>query len=223
VSAKPSNSILIFTDPASVDAAIGDGPLRDLIVSALSIAKTTVYAVALEGSVAVTLSAVSAAPANTGLGTLAVSGSPRNEYDIDVEIVASGALNEAAFRVTVDALAGKVITVPQGGTYVIPGTGVTLAFSAEAGNFAEGDRFGFTATAPQAANGEVLDAIDRILDAKLAVEWIAVAGVSSATTVAPPLWAALAVSLRARRKSISISFLWPRRGTRPARKRLTSG
>jgi hypothetical protein len=47
--------------------------------------------------------------------------------------------------------------------------------------------FAFSSTAPQAANGETLAAIDQILDAKPPIEWIAVAGVSSA-----PLWAALA-------------------------------
>ncbi|MDR3145790.1 MAG: DUF2586 domain-containing protein, partial [Treponema sp.] len=41
--------------------------------------------------------------------------------------------------------------------------------------------------APQATNGEVLNAINTILEAKLAIEWIAVTGVS-----ASPLWAALA-------------------------------
>jgi hypothetical protein len=187
VSAIPSKGVLTFVDAGDVDGKIGDGPLRDLIVSALSIAKTTVYAIALEGSVAGSLSAVTPAPANTGGGTLAVSGSPRNEYDVSVEIVSPGGLNEAAFRVTIDGAAGKVITVPDNGQYVIPNTGITLAFSAEGAAFAAGDIFTFSSAAPQAANGEALAAIDQILDAKLPIEWIAVAGISSA-----PLWAVLA-------------------------------
>jgi hypothetical protein len=187
VSAIPSNGILTFVDAGDVDGKIGDGPLRDLIVSALSIARTTVYAIALEGSIAGSLPAVTPATANTGGGTLAVSGSPRNEYDVSVEIVSPGGLNGAAFRVTIDGAAGKVITVPDNGEYVIPNTGITLAFSAEGAAFAAGDMFTFSSAAPQAANGEVLAAVDKILDAKLPIEWIAVAGISSA-----PLWAALA-------------------------------
>jgi hypothetical protein len=187
VAAVPSNGILTFVDPADVDGKIGDAPLRDLIVSALSIAKTTVYAIALEGSAAGSLSAVTPASANTGGGTLAVSGSPRNEYDVSVEIVSPGGLNGAAFRVTIDGAAGKAITVPDNGRYAIPNTGITLIFSAEGVSFAVGDIFTFSTTAPQAANGEALAAIDQILDAKLPIEWIAVAGISSA-----PLWAALA-------------------------------
>ncbi|MDR0402091.1 MAG: hypothetical protein LBH35_00720 [Treponema sp.] len=107
VSAIPSNGILAFVDPASVEEKIGDGPLRDLIVSALSIAKTTVYAIALEGTVPGTVSAVSAGSANAGSGAITVLGNPRNEYDVRVDITASGGLNTAAFRITIDGSAGE--------------------------------------------------------------------------------------------------------------------
>jgi hypothetical protein len=187
VAAVPSNGILTFSDPASVEEAIGDGPLRDLIVSALSIAKTTVYAIALEGSVHGTVSPVTAGSENSGTGNIVVSGQPRNEYDVLVDIVSGGGLNEAAFRVTIDGLAGKTLTVPDDGHYAVPGTGLEIIFEPGAGEFKAGDFFSFSATAPEATNGEVLAAVDQILDAKLSIEWIAVAGIS-----ASPLWAALA-------------------------------
>jgi hypothetical protein len=188
VAAIPSGGIKIFSDKDQVEAAIGDGPLRDLIVSALSIAKTTVYAVALEGTSPGTKSEVTPGSGNTGAGTVTVSGDPRNEYDITVEILSTGVLNEATFRVVIDGLPGKQITMPAGnGQYEIPNTGITLAFAPGEGQFKEGDTFGFSTTAPTATNGEVLEAIGKILDAKLAIEWIAVAGIS-----ASPLWAALA-------------------------------
>jgi hypothetical protein len=188
VSAIPSNGILTFVDPATVEAKIGDGPLRDLIVSALSIAKTTVYAIALEGTVPGSVSAVKAGSENTGSGTIAVLGNPRNEYDVRVAITAAGGLNEAAFRVTIDESAGKISTVPDGdGKYEIPNTGLTLQFAPGGQGFKEGDTFSFSAKEPQATNGEVLEAVETILDAKLGIEWIAVSGISSAA-----LWAALA-------------------------------
>jgi hypothetical protein len=187
VAARSGRGLLTFTDPDQVEAAIGDGPLRDLLVSSLSIAKTTVYAVALEGTIPGALSDVKPGGGNTGVGTVAASGSPRNEYDAAVEILSDGVLNTAAFRVVVDGLPGKRITVPEDGAYEIPGTGVTLTFNPNEGQFKEGDAFTFTAAAPEAANGEVLEAVTTILEAKLAIEWIAVAGVS-----ASPLWAALA-------------------------------
>ncbi|MDR2807760.1 MAG: DUF2586 domain-containing protein [Spirochaetaceae bacterium] len=185
VAANYGQGLLTFTDAEAVEEALGEGPLRDLLVSSLSSAKTTVYAIALQGSVAGTLSSVTAGAENAGAGTVAVSGSPRNEYDIVIEILSSGTLNEGTFRVVIDGLAGKRLTIPdEPGTYEIAGTGITLTF---AGTFAEGDIYSFSATEPSATNGEMLSAVDQILDAKLEIEWIAVAGVSSA-----PLWAALA-------------------------------
>jgi hypothetical protein len=188
VAARAGQGLLTFTDPERVEEAIGDGPLRDLLVSTLSIAKTTVYALALEGTIPGTLSDVTPGSENTGSGTVEVSGSPRNEYDVLVEILSDGVLNTATFRVTIDGLPGRRITVPAGnGEYLVPGTGITLAFDPGGSEFKEGDTFSFTATEPQATNGEVLNAVDTILNAKLSIEWIAVAGVS-----ASPLWAALA-------------------------------
>jgi hypothetical protein len=188
VAAIPSDGILTFVDPADVEKKIGDGPLRDLVVSALSTAKTTVYAVALQGTVPGTRSAVTPGPANAGTGTVTVSGSPRNEYDALVEILADGGLNEGAFRITLDGLAGKIITIPDGaGQYVIPDTGLTLQFAPGDNMFKEGDKFSFSTTAPAATNGEMLAAADKIIDAKLDIEWTTVAGISDA-----PLWAALA-------------------------------
>jgi hypothetical protein len=153
VAAIPSNGILTFVDPADVEKTIGDGPLRDVMVSALSIAKTTIYAIALEGTVAGTKSSVLSDEANTGSGTVTVSGNPRNEYDVLVEILSDGGLNEATFRVTLDGLAGKIITVPDDtGQYAIPNTGLTITFVPEDG-FKAGDTF--STTAPAATNGAV--------------------------------------------------------------------
>ena len=100
VAAIPSNGILAFVDPSEVEKTIGDGPLRDLVVSALSIAKTTVKVIALEGTVPGAKTAVTPGTANAGSGAVTVSGNPRNEYDVLVEILADGGLNDAAFRVT---------------------------------------------------------------------------------------------------------------------------
>ena len=192
VAALPSNGIITFTDKEDVDGKIGDGPLRDLIVSALSIAKTTVYAIAVEGSTSGTVSGVTAVSGNQGDGKITVTGKPRNEYGIRIDIMASGKLNDGTFRVTIDGLAGKTITIPDGeGKYEIPGTGLTLQFSHADKGFESGDTFTFTTTAPQATNGEILAAINTILDAKKAIEWIAVAGVSNAA-----LWAALATQAK---------------------------
>jgi len=187
VAERFGSEILTINDPDQVEKKIGDGPLRDFLVSALSISKTKVSVIALEGTIPGTVSAVKPGAENTGVGAITVSGSPRNEYKITVAIESDGGLNEATFRITIDKLPGKLITVPDGDAkYVIPGTGLTLQFNPATG-FKEGDVFSFNTTAPSATNGEVLAAINKILEAKLAIEFIAIAGVS-----ASPLWAALA-------------------------------
>ena len=185
VAEKPSNGILTFTDPARVKPAIGDGPLRDLLVSALSIARTSISVIALEGTLPGTVSAVTAGGENKGAGTIAVSGSPRNKYKVKVAIEVSGGLNEGVFRITIDNLPGRRLTIPDGdGKYEIPGTGLTLTFN---NSFVEGDIYTFSTTEPKATNGEVLAAIDEIFRAKLRIEFIAIAGITAA-----PMWAALA-------------------------------
>ena len=189
VAEKFGQGILTFSAPDQVEKKIGDGPLRDLLVSSLSIARTAVSAIAIEGSLPGTVSAVARGSENEGTGSIVVSGRPRNEYDISVAIETSGGLNDATFRVTVDGLPGKQITVPDGeAKYQILGTGLTIQFVPGGSGFVEGDTFSFKATEPKATNGDILDAINQIFEAKLSIEFIAVAGISAA-----PLWAAFAM------------------------------
>lgn len=194
VAANYGGGIQIFTDPGDAAEALGDGPLRDLVASSLSVAGTICYAVALEGTTPGTVGSVTAGGENTGAGSVAASGTPRNEYDVKVVIVESGALNEAVFRVEIDGVMSKKYTVPDTpGTFDIPGTGITLTFSegtpsgGEA-QFEVDDEWSFSATAPTATNAEVLAAVDTLLESAYAYEWISIAGVS-----ASPLWASLAV------------------------------
>jgi hypothetical protein len=126
VAARYGRGLPTFTDPSAVEAAPGDGPLKDLLVSALSIDRTAVYAAAPEGTVPGVLSTVTSGAKNGETGAVSACGDPRSEYTILVEILSSGGLNEAAFRVTVDGLPGKRLTVPDApGTYLIPDTGIT--------------------------------------------------------------------------------------------------
>jgi hypothetical protein len=188
VAEKFGQGILTFNAPDQVEPAIGDGPLRDLLVSSLSIARTAVSVIVLEGSIQGTVSAVTPGAENKGSGSIIVIGKPRNDYKIFVNIESAGSLNEATFRITIDNLPGRQITVPdEDGKYVIPNTGLTIQFNPGADGFAEGDSFSFSTTEPKATNGDVLTAIDEIFKAKLSIEFIAIAGISSA-----PLWAALA-------------------------------
>ena len=194
VATNPSAGIQIFTDPETAHNTLGDGPLRDVIVSALSLANTICYVISLAGTVLGTKTAVTKDAGNTGVGNITLTGDPRNEYDVQIVIDEKGGLNEAVFHYVLDGVPSSQITVPDTpGTYLIPGTGITLTFdpavpAAEEESFEAGDKFTFSTTEPQASNAEILTAIDTLIASNYDYEWINIAGVSDST-----LWAALDV------------------------------
>lgn len=186
VCAEPTDGILILTDAAVAHERLVAGPLRDLVVQALSMAATTCYCVGVEGTTPGSVSTVSHSGAGTG--TMTVTGAPRNDYDCQVRVVQAGGLNAAVVVVTVDGVPGRRTTIPTNGEIEIQHTGLKLHFAASAEqSYSEGDIYSFETTAPQASNAELLDAVDLLLESKYAYEWISVAGVSDQT-----LWAALA-------------------------------
>jgi hypothetical protein len=186
--------IVGLSDPAKIGDKFGDGPLRDFLAGAFSLSAPTAYCKALAGTKDGTVSSITSVKSSTG--AVAVSGKPRNEYDVVVSIVESGALNEGVFNVSVDGVSGGKVTIPAApGTYDIPGTGLTLTFTpgsptGGAKAFVAGDTYSFDTTAPEASNAEILAAVDAVLAAKLSISAIYIAGVS-----ASPLWAALAAKM----------------------------
>lgn len=184
VCAVPTDGIIILTSPQDAKDKLVDGPLCDVVVQALSMASTTVYALGLEGTTAGTIGTVE--HTGSGKATVVASGSPRNDYDVIISIEGSGALNIATAKISVDGIEQKAFTIPLNGKYSVPNTGIELTFSSEAGDFVSGDKYVFSTTSPKATNAEILAAVDKLLDSSYDYEWIAVAGVSDAT-----LWAAL--------------------------------
>lgn len=193
VSSVVPAGVVGISNPSEIADTFGDGPLRDFLEGVFSLSKPDVYCKAVAGTIAGTAGAVTAVKASSG--TVAVSGSPKNDYKISVEIVEGGGLNTGAFAVTIDGVPGARVTIPQAGTYEIPGTGLTITFTpgtpaegVEA--YVEGDTFSFSTTAPSASNAELLAAIDEIVAGKLSISALYVAGV---TTNA--FWAAFAAKL----------------------------
>lgn len=180
--------IRAFTETTAAREALGPGPLCDLVTSALSQAKTTVYTVSLAGSIAGTVNNITPGETNTGTGTLTTKGSPRNRYAVKITIKTTGALNAGTFFYTVDGAESEELTLPEDGKFPLPETGLELNFSAT--EWITGDTFTFTTTAPTASNQETLEGVDRLINSPYQLEFIAVAGVSAA-----PLWSALAVKM----------------------------
>ena len=192
VSEKGAGKIHLLSDPAEVRKKLGDGPLSDMVVSALSVANTTCYALPVTGSVAGTVGTVTAKASNAGVGSVRVAGSPRNAYDIEVIITKAGGLNDATFKVKKDGVLSDAKTVPASpGTYTIEDTGLTLTFapgtpSTGKESFALRDSFSFSSTAPEASTQDILSSVDTLIDSAYQFEWIAVAGISASA-----LWVSL--------------------------------
>jgi hypothetical protein len=88
--------------------------------------------------------------ATAGGGDIAVSGSSNYDARLRVEIMTSGALGVARFRYSCDGYDGdtadertysETLYVPSGGTFAVPGLGVTLTFDATPTAFVAGDSY----------------------------------------------------------------------------------
>ncbi len=100
VASKPdANTIRIFSSPDEVEAKIGYGPLRDLLVNSLSIASGPVYAIALPATTNGSASSVTKGASNVAnaVGTLSVKAdsTPHADYSVLVTITKDGALGVA--------------------------------------------------------------------------------------------------------------------------------
>lgn len=91
-------------------------------------------------------------------GAVAASGTPIDHAALRVTIVRAGGVGVGAFTVSTDDLPtpGPVTTIPGGGTYAVPGLGVTLTFS---GTFDLGDVFTSTVVGPTSTAGDLLAAL----------------------------------------------------------------
>ncbi len=165
VGSVAQDGVVLLSSFEDVKKKVGDGPLRDFLEGVYSQVNVSCYARVLSGSISGTVGEVEDGGNNQGVGTVAVSGKPANEYHIQVIIQASGGLNNGTFRVIKNGLKGKEMTIPMDGNHVIPGTGLTLNFSPGSPSggqqsYVLGDTFVFETTAPKATNGELLAAVD---------------------------------------------------------------
>lgn len=174
IAEKTYNDIIAISNLNEIEEKLGEGELRDFLTDAFSFDSTPVaYVMSIAGSISGTISSVT--ENKTGDGSISVSGNPRNRYNIVVEILSDGGLNEATFKVVSDnrTIVTKA-TIPANGIYQLGNTGLTLTFTAGTNGFKMFDTFSFYTTAPKAANEEVLEALEKVLDSKKKYRFIAI-------------------------------------------------
>lgn len=148
---------------AKIKEALGLSPLADAVMDSVDNGSNKIYCIPVAGSTAGTNSEVT--KTGDGTGTMAVSGSPTNAFSVIAKITLQGALNTAAFVVSIDGgySYSDEITIPTTGSYELKGTGLTLKFTgSESTPFHVGDTFSFTSTAPTMTTSDVTAAVDKL-------------------------------------------------------------
>ena len=190
---QESLQILSFGNPADAADRLW-GPLRDLVVQALSIAGTVCYAVPLRPVLA------TPAPEVAGQGTLAATPADRPPWrlrSLKARVVTTntndGVVEGAKLVPVVNGEDATEVTLTgaalvSGAVADFGGTGLTVTLTMERGatKIPVGTEWDFE-VGPRGNEG-TLAAIDLLLDSRRRFEWISVAGVSEQS-----LWAALAL------------------------------
>ncbi|MDI3480790.1 MAG: hypothetical protein PWQ97_445 [Tepidanaerobacteraceae bacterium] len=186
------NEIYSFTSSAidTIKKNFGTGPLVNALFDSFSAGSSTIYAVKANADIPGTISVISST--KTGTGNMTATGSPLDEYHVEVEIITGGLLNQATFRYSLDGVNwSQERTIPVDGKYDIPDTGISITFTESqedpANSFKAGDKYMFSTQAPQASVNSLMAAVDVILNSKYSYSFIHVVGESDVS-----VWAALA-------------------------------
>lgn len=192
VSSATSSVPMLITNtmsPDEIKEKLGYSPLADACIDATENGLKTIYVIPVAADVEGKTSEVK--HTGTGTGTVGVTGSPNNAYDIAVDIVTSGNTNDGTFRYSIDGgnNFSDELTIPLNGEYEITGTGLTLKFTDAEDteeSFVENDAYAFNTTAPTMSNASVLKAVEKLIDFNKTIEICHIVGVSGKA-----LWAAL--------------------------------
>ncbi|MCQ4924086.1 DUF2586 domain-containing protein [Tissierella carlieri] len=172
---------------AKIKERLGLSPLADKVMDSVENGSARVICFPVSATTAGTIGAISSG--TVGSGSLKVTGSPYNAFDISIKITGQGGLNAASFVYSIDGgrSYSDEATVPMNGVFVIEDTGLTVTFEVlEGQKFNVDDVFTFKTTAPQMTNGDALKAIEKLKTFNEEFEFVHIVGESNAE-----LWAAV--------------------------------
>lgn len=205
------NTLASISDPNNVRTEIGYGDLAEDILLALSERGGPINYVIHDSAQSVTLSAVALTPSAAG-PAITVSGAPHSRFAIKLEIMLGGARGTATYRYALDAFESAYTPTwsqtrvsPSGGTFVIPGSGLTLNFPV--GTYVLGETYTIT-TVPQEPGTVDLAAVAAILVARTDLNyplWV-VSGLQVDATTG----AAIAAAFQAHMTTLTNSYRYMR-------------
>jgi hypothetical protein len=158
---------------SGVKATLGYGALTEVGMPVLKVAGRALF-LKLTGSVAAANSAVTATRIGTSVGTITLSGSATRDFRGTVEIrETTSALGSGKFRFSLDNRNtwSEDITIPSGGTYLMPNSGITLTFALQSGtpDYEDGDLHTFTCTQAHWNTTNLSDGITALLASALLI------------------------------------------------------
>ncbi len=138
-----------YSDPNKLVTDLGDGPAVEIALPALD-RNGGVGVLKTAASTAASSSTVTVVRTGTSTGTITLAGSARNAYRAIVSIFAAGTVGVGKFQYSLDGgySYSEPITIPAGGSFTIPRTGITATFVAGGGPafFDVGDVHSWTST-----------------------------------------------------------------------------
>lgn len=166
------NVLQSFSDLATLKSTLGVGPLVEAAALALSTTvkgrgARPVYVMRVVPSTAGACGSVTKTAVGAATGTITVAGAAFDAFQVRILITRTGTLNVGAFKYSMDGgdTYSAEITIPGGGTYLIPDSNVTLTFVPGGGAmfFENGDLHTFTTTAPEFTTGDLATTMAALL------------------------------------------------------------
>jgi hypothetical protein len=188
-----NNQVVAISDLGTLKSTFGSGPLVEAAAHALVVAGGPVYCVKVAGSTAGSNTAVT----RTGTGPdpgVTVSGTPLDDYEVKVKIVAGGAVGTATFQISFDGgdnYSEVYVSAASVSTWATE-TGLTLAFTA--GTYIAGDIYSFTSTGPKFTSADLDTALDNLHASAYDFEFVQIAGQVSGANDAAKVTAHVALA-----------------------------
>lgn len=187
-SSGTADTVTSIANPNTLATTFDQGPMPEAAAKMLQVAGGPVLCLRTATSVAGVNSVVS----QTGGGpVVTVGGVPNDKYDAKITIVAGGVLGTATFKYSLDSdnTESETITVPGGGAFLIPNTGVTATFVV--GTHEAGTTHEFTSTPPMYNASDLSTAFAAILADPTEFAFIVFAGEAADAASAATLFSAI--------------------------------
>ncbi len=206
----PANSIPCVAGPCSSGSANvmksyssitdlvsdnGQGQAVEMAAEILGKAGGPIRFMKLATSVASANGSVTKTAVGTSTGTVTVAGTAADDYEVEIDIKATGTVGVGTFAYSLDdgKTYSETLTIPSGGTYVVPSTGLTLTFVPGAGPtfFEKGDHHSFDSTAAMWNASDLANGVTALLADSSKWNFLCLAGKHATAAAANTIFAAL--------------------------------